>query len=155
MLLQPAHVDDFCRRLEHVVGIAIEKLELPILIAQQHVVRSLITPRHFSDSREFLAGAVCGLPSDDFSTFGRPVQLYGMKLIFPGTEDENEVHTVRIESFNQDPRCVFIEDVATFPTAMQPGQAAVLTRSMMATYSFVREKALSFLSRYDQTATFE
>ena len=56
-------------------------------------------------------------------------------MIFPATDTSNEVHALRIESFNQDPRCVFVEDVATFPTAIpvwvsafRASQSAVSTR---------------------------
>lgn len=153
--LSGAHVDDFNRRLLEVTRISIERLSLPIVIAQQHVVRSLITPRHFPDSRDFLATGVCHMPLDGFAAFGRPVQLFGMKMIFPATEDSNVVHTLRIESFNQDPRCVFLEDVATFPTAIQPTQLGQLSENMAATYDFVREKALLFLSRYDRAEASE
>ncbi len=147
-----SHVDDFTRRIQHVVTIAAERIQLPIIVAQQHVVRSLITPRHFSDSREFLANAVCGLQPEDLNPFERPAQLFGMKMIFPNVEGRPDVHTLRIESFNQDARCVFIEDVATFTTALMPDQLDKLGENMKLTYSFVRDKALSFIARYDQAS---
>ena len=110
------HVDDFARRLQHVTQTAVERLGIPIIVAQQHVVRMLINPKRYADSREFLGSAMCRIPADDFAPFGRPIGLFGVKLIFPASEPGGDVHTLRIESFNQDPRCVFIEDVATFTT---------------------------------------
>ncbi|MAE78028.1 MAG: hypothetical protein CMJ85_14285 [Planctomycetes bacterium] len=149
--LSGAHVDDFCQRLVHVIGVATEQLSLPILVAQQHVVRSLITPRSFNDSRDFLATAVCGLPSEDLSSFGRPAQLFGMKMIFPGTDNEPNMHTLRLESFNQDSRSVFLENVATFTNAVMPDNLDELAENMQQTYNFVRKNALEFLSRYDES----
>lgn len=148
--LTGAHVDDFSRRVEQVIDISIEKLGIPILVAQQHVVRSLITPRHFNDSRDFLAGAACGMPADDFAVFDRPAELFGLRLVFPAVEGKNDVHAVRIESFREDPRCVWLEDVATFTTALMPNQLEGLTENVRATYDFVRDKVLTFLSRYDR-----
>lgn len=144
------HVDDFARRLEHVTRIAIDRLSIPIVIAQQHVVRTLVNTRHFADSREFLAGAVCGIPADDFGAFGRPVELFGLRLLFPAVEGRNDVHAVRVESYADDPRCVWIEDVATFTTALMPTNLEDLGKNMQATYSFVRESVLGFLGKYDE-----
>ena len=149
--LSGAHVDDFGRRLEHVAKIAIERLSIPILVAQQHVVRSLINPRHFADSREFLAGAVCGLPPEDFGAFERPIELYGMRLLFPAITENGDNHAIRIESFRDDSRCVWLEDVATFTTAVMPGQLDQLASNMRDTYDFVRSKVLGFLARFDRS----
>ncbi len=72
-----------------------------------------------------------------------------MKMIFPQLESEQDLHTVRIESFNQDPRCVFIEDVATFTEAVMPDNLDEIGANVKVTYNFVREKALAFLAAYD------
>jgi hypothetical protein len=146
------HVDDFARRLQHVTQTAVDRLGIPIVVAQQHVVRMLINPKRYADSREFLGSAMCRIPADDFAPFGRPIGLFGVKLIFPAGEPGGDVHTLRIESFNQDPRCVFIEDVATFTTPLMPGQWGKIADNVHATYAFLREKVLAFLARYDAPA---
>ncbi len=144
------HVDDFRRRLEHVLRTAIEKLSLPILVARQYVVRSLISPRHYADSREFLGTGVCRLQNEQLQDFERPVGLFGFKMIFPVAEGENDYHTLRVESFNQDPRNVFLEDIATFTQPVMPAELEELGGEMMATYEFLKDKALSFLARFDR-----
>ncbi|MCB9891969.1 MAG: hypothetical protein H6832_12365 [Planctomycetes bacterium] len=145
------HVDDFARRLEHVTRIAVERMSIPIIIAQQHVVRSLVNAKHFADSREFLAGVVCSIPPDDFARFARPVELFGLRLLFPAVEGRNDVHAVRIESYAEDARAVWIEDVATFTTALMPASLEELGNNMRKTYKFVRENVLGFLGKHDQS----
>lgn len=146
------HVDDFSKRIEHVARRAVERLGIPIIIAQQHIVRSLVNAKAFSDSREFLAGAVCSIPPDNFASFGRPVELFGLRMLFPAVEGRNDVHAVRIESYADDPRCVWLEDVATFTTAVMPASLEEVGKNMHSTYGFVRESVLSFLGTYDRTS---
>ena len=148
-----AHVDDYALRLDHIARIAVERLSIPLIIAQQHVVRSLVNTRHFDDSREFLAGALCGIPSEALQEFGRPVELFGLRLLFPAVEGRNDVHAVRVESYTEDPRCVWLEDVATFTTALMPGKLEEIGKNMHATYDFARKQVLSFLARYDHPAS--
>ncbi len=147
--LTGTHIDDFVRRLERLLKTSIEKLGLPILVARQCVVRSLITPRHYGDSREFLGTAICGLRGEHLQDYQRPVGLFGLKLIFPAAEGHNDVHTLRLESFNQDPRNVFIEDVATFTQPVMPDGLEQVGEDMRRTYDFVKTRALAFLGRFD------
>lgn len=114
-------------------------------------MRSLVNAKHFGDSREFLAGAVCSIPPDDFANFGRPAELFGLRLLFPAVEGKNDVHAVRVESYADDPRCVWLEDVATFTTAVMPAGLEDIAKNMHATYGFVREHVLGFLSTYDRS----
>ena len=74
-----------------------------------------------------------------------------MKMIFPGTDNEPNMHTLRLESFNQDSRSVFLENVATFTNAVMPDNLDELAENMQQTYNFVRKNALEFLSRYDES----
>ncbi|PIE24815.1 MAG: hypothetical protein CSA62_03010 [Planctomycetota bacterium] len=148
--LGTVHVDDFCKKLDVILHIACEKLSLPMIVAQQHVVRSLINSRNYADSRDFLAGVVCRLTPEALSSFERPAALFGMKLVFPQDEEHGDVHSLRIESFNQDPRSVFIEDVATYTIGVLPTDISPVAENMRATYRFVREKALGFIAGHDQ-----
>lgn len=148
--LGSVHVDEFCKKLEVLLRISCAKLNLPILVAQQHVVRSLINSRNYADSRDFLAGVVCRLSSESLAGFERPAALFGMKMIFPQHEAHTDVHALRIESFGQDPRSVFVEDVATYTQAVMPADLSPVGENMRRTYRFVREKALSFLAMHDR-----
>ncbi|MFQ5507336.1 MAG: hypothetical protein ACE5F1_21430 [Planctomycetota bacterium] len=137
--LTGAHIDDFCRRIEYLASISLAELSMPILAT------------NFHDSREFLSGGVCGLHADAFEPFERPMGLFGMKMIFPVIDGEADFHTLRIESFNQDPRSVFIENVSTFTSAVMPDHLEEIGASMRRTYDFLRHKGLSFLATYDRS----
>ena len=113
-------------------------------------VRTLINPRHFPDSREFVKAGMFGFGSE-MGEFGREPQLYGMRLVFPPTPGDPNAHALRIESFNSDPRSVFVENQATFgPTVLQNGLAPV-EGNIHAAYQFVVERALKFLAHFDAT----
>jgi hypothetical protein len=146
---QPRHIDDFGKKLDALLAISVERLGLPILVAQRHVVRSLITTRNYADSRDFLGSVVCKISHDSLSVFERPAGLFGLRMVFPQRNQEEPQHELRMESFNQDQRCVFIEDVATFAQGVLPADLSPVAQNMRQTYGFVREKALAFLAAHD------
>jgi len=148
--LSGAHVDDFERRVEQVLRISLAQLGLPVLVAHQHVVRSLINAKSFTDSRDFLAAGVCQLDPTAFAPFERPVGLFGMKLIFPVIEGSDDFHQLLIESFNQDPRSVFLENVTTYTSPVMPDDVDKIAHNVRRTYDFVRNRALAFVAQYDK-----
>ena len=145
-------VEDFCERLLVIADLTFKRLNIPVMMAQQHIVRSLVHAKNFSDSRDFLSNGVCSIQAGEFQVFERPVGLFGLKLAFPPSEGEDVFHNLRIESFNQDPRSVFIENVATHTSALMPNQLDGLEKSMMGTYNFLKDKGLAFLARFDMAA---
>jgi hypothetical protein len=147
--LGSVHIDDFGKKLDALLAISVERLGLPILVAQRHVVRSLITTRNYADSRDFLGSVVCKISHDSLSVFERPAGLFGLRMVFPQRNQEEPQHELRMESFNQDQRCVFIEDVATFAQGVLPADLSPVAQNMRQTYGFVREKALAFLAAHD------
>jgi ATP-dependent Clp protease ATP-binding subunit ClpB len=140
---------NFGKKLDALLAISVERLGLPILVAQRHVVRSLITTRNYADSRDFLGSVVCKISHDSLSVFERPAGLFGLRMVFPQRNQEEPQHELRMESFNQDQRCVFIEDVATFAQGVLPADLSPVAQNMRQTYGFVREKALAFLAAHD------
>ncbi|HHI80265.1 MAG TPA: hypothetical protein ENK02_09810 [Planctomycetes bacterium] len=148
--LTGTHVDDFTKRIERILSVSTQHLNIPIFVAHQHVVRSLVHPKNCRDAREFLATQVCDLSPEQFEPFGRPVGLFGIKMIFPAADGMTDYHNFRMESYNDDPRLVFVEDIATFTQPVQPDRIEDLSTSMKMTYRFVRDRALVFLSLFDQ-----
>lgn len=147
--LGPWLLEDYIQRTQRIVEVCMAELPLPMLVAQQHTIRMLVTPKNFQDSRDFLAGGVCGLSHDELHAFDRPIGLFGIKLVFPASEAGEEFHALRIESFGEDPRSVFLENVATFPQPIQAGGLATLGESLVAAQRFLMEKALAFLASRD------
>lgn len=147
--LGPWLPEDFGRRVIRIAEVCMAELSLPMLVAQQHTIRMLVTPKNFQDSRDFLAGRVCGLTHEELHSFERPIGLFGLKLVFPASEAGEEFHALRIESFGEDPRSVFLENVSTYPRPIQSGGLAAIEQSLVTAQKFLIEKALAFLATRD------
>ena len=142
-------VESFARRVREVTEIACELRGTQIFTAQQVTVRTLINPRHFRDSRGFLKEGMFGF-GGEVADFGREPQLYGMRLVFPATKDEPQYFSLRIESFHNDPRSLFLENQGTFPPIQVGRGLDPIEGNVQATYAFVVERVLRFISNFDE-----
>jgi hypothetical protein len=141
-------VDDFATRVGEVSAAVADRRHLPRFAAQIVTVRTLVNPKHFHDSRAFLRDAMFGL-DDGLAAFERSPQLFGLRLVFPPEPDAPNAHTLRVESFANDPRSLFLENQSSFPLAeIAPGLEA-LEANVRTTYDFIVERALPFVARFD------
>ena len=85
--LRGTTVDDFATRLVNVARISLEVLEIESSYAQQFIVRSLITPRHVHDSREFLGHRLMAASGPNLHKLGRPIDSLGVRYTFPQSDD--------------------------------------------------------------------
>lgn len=149
--LTEVSLDDFIARLDLVLKLATQKLEIPLFTASQVSVRSLVNPRQFRESREFMAKGVLRLKDDDLEAFGRPCQLFGMRLVFPQNQTSRGFYALRMESWTGDPRSVYLENVGTFTGVVPAAEAGKhFSENVRATYDFVTDRAVGFLARFDQ-----
>ncbi len=143
--------EDFVARLETTTGLQLEETPVPVFTAVGVTVRTLVNPRSFGDSRGFLKEGVLGM-NDELTAFEREAQLYGLRLVFPPTQEEPWGFALRVESYAPDPRSVFLEATGTFG-AFPPAQGlGPIGDAVQRTYAFVTERALAFLARFDQRA---
>ncbi len=112
--LRGTSVEDFATRVVNVTTIAFQTLGVPTSLAQQFVVRSLIAPRHYRDGREFLSRRLIAPGADAWQAFGRPLQSLGVRLVFPPAPGNNETFHVRVETWPQDQRSIWIENTGSF-----------------------------------------
>ena len=141
--------DAFAQRVRRVLEVAAPARGLGVLSAAQVIVRSLINPRQWQDAREFLREAVLGLDSDGLEAFGRDPGLYGVRFSFPGESESAQPIDLRIESFQADPRSLFLElRAAHGPIRLDTGLDA-LEEHVHSTYRFLVDRALPFVARYD------
>lgn len=143
-------LDDACARVERIAGLAVSQLNVQLFTAQQCVVRSLVNPRHFRDSRDFLARALFRFTQDDLQTFGRPAQLLGMRFVFPRLDGKPEIYSLRLESYNGDPRSLYLENVGTFGPLLAAQGLGALAENLRESYRFLTEEVLQFLTRFDK-----
>lgn len=144
--------EEFGRRLEGLARLAGEHLGLQRYLAQQVVFRSLVQPRHYTDSREFIASGMWTMPRERMAVIGRPAQILGYRAVYPQTPNDPSLYQLRVESFQNDPRSLFIELGATF-AATQADFApspTELRANVERAHGFLHKRVLPFLEQFDQ-----
>jgi len=140
--------EDFVHRVLDTSAQVCEARGLQIFTAQVVTIRTLINPRHFKDSRDFLRQGVFGFGAE-LSDFGREAQLFGLRLVFPPAQEQSNAFTLRIESYAGDSRSLFLENQGSFgPTVVTRGLEP-LGAHIEATYEFLVRRVLTFLGHFD------
>jgi hypothetical protein len=140
--------EGFASRVTRIIETVCELRKIQVITAQQVVVRSLVNPKNFKDSRAFLKSGMFGF-DEETDIFGREPQLYGINLAFPPSPENPQAFALRVESFNNDPRSLFVENRGTFgPTVLTRGVDAV-AQNIEATYGFLVQRALRFIASFD------
>ncbi len=148
--LRATTVEDFATRLVNVGSIAFRTLGVQASVAQQFVVRSLISPRHTENSTEFIVGRMIGAPDEAWAQFGRPMQRAGLSFTFPQTGEHPQVYNIRIETWTQDPRSLWIENVGSFTGQVAAERLPDLSNLMFSTYKFATSQAMAFIGHFDR-----
>ena len=144
-------LEDFASRVVNIATLSFQTLGIQASLAQQFAVRSLINPKSVNDSREFMARCVIGAPEQTWSALGRPMQSVGLSLTFPQTETENHMFRLRVETWNQDPRSVWIENVGSFTQPVPAERIPDLGNLVQTTYQFVAGPVADFLSQFERS----
>ena len=147
--LRATTLEDFATRLVNVAGISLKQLEIPVSVAQQFVVRSLVTPRHVKDSRNLLSQRLIAGSTDTWRKLDRPLDSIGLRLTFPQHGENRELFNVRIESWNQDTRSLWIENVGSFTRPIRPEEVPQLSTSLNSTYDFLAGPVCDFIEQFD------
>ncbi len=142
-------VEDFATRAVNVATTALQTLGIPSTLAQTFVVRSLVAPRHFQDGREFLSQRLMPRLAEEGATFERPMASLGVRYMFPPHESQTETFQVRVETWPQDNRSIWVENTSSFPNALPVADMPRLADQLAATYQFVTGPVCTLLSRLD------
>ena len=142
-------VEEFARQVREITERVSQLAGIQVFTAQQVTLHTLVNPRHFADAREFLKEGMFGF-SRETEDFGRDPQLFGLRLVFPPSEEEPNAHALRIESFNDDVRSVFVENQASYPPILVTRGLDVVAENIQGAYDFLVERALSFVGHFDQ-----
>ena len=148
--LRGTTVEDFATRLVNVASLAFRALGVQQTLAQQFVVRSLITPTHWQSATEFMARRVLATNDTAWNDLGRPIQSIGMRLMFPQHDQKREVFNLRVETWHQDPRSLWIENIGSFTTPTQTENLPDLSTYLYSTYKFVTSQVCPFLASFDR-----
>jgi hypothetical protein len=141
--------DDFATRVVNVATTAFQALGIQASLAQQFVVRSLIAPRHYRDGREFLSRRLIAPGAEAWQAFERPLQQLGIRLVFPPVAGATDAFQVRIETWPQDQRSLWIENTGSFAAPIATADAPRLASLLDSTYRWVTGPVCSFLATLD------
>lgn len=147
--LRGTAVEDFATRIVNVTTTAFQALGIGATLVQQFVVRSLVAPRQFRDGREFLSRRLMAPGNDAWQSFGRPLQQLGVRLVFPPHGGGRETYQVRVETWPQDPRSLWLENTGSFPGPIVATEAPQLANHLFSTYRYLSGPVCEFLSALD------
>jgi hypothetical protein len=142
-------VDEFAERVRAIGSRVAELSGVQVFTAQQVTLRTLVNPRHYKDSRDFLREGMFGF-TDQLESFSRKVELYGLRLVFPPTPEEPNAHSLRVESFSNDARSLFLENQSSFAPILVARGLDLLAQNVATSYAFLVERSLTFVGRFDQ-----
>jgi len=121
-------------------------LPIPVFIHQTHVLRKTIPLSGNDDARTFLTEQVLCVPPERLASWKRPVAAIGVRFVFaPQQMNELSSHDLKIESFMQDQRKIFVENAATFLVPLPAGQWDQLKAHLAEANRFLDEHAMSLL----------
>lgn len=141
--------EEFQERMERIAELAFSVLQIQQILVQNFVVRSLVNPRNFYDSREFVARSLLNMEEEDFACLERHPQILGIRFVFPQTPEVRGTYNVRIESYAADPRSLFIENLGVFKSIVGPGNLDDLTSNFFAVYDYIDGNVIDFISQFD------
>lgn len=146
--------DGFATRVREISEQVCQLRNIQVFTAHQVTIRTLINPRHFKDSRAYLKQGMFGF-DDEVDAFERDPQLYGIRLVFPAGPGQPGAYSLRVESFNNDVRSLYIENQGTFGPVLVESGLATIEQNILDAYRFVTEKTVRFVSQFDAPAQAE
>ncbi|MCA8941835.1 MAG: hypothetical protein KDB80_04680 [Planctomycetes bacterium] len=150
---RPCTVEEFATRVVNVVGLAHRTLGIKSCLAQQFWTRSLVNPRHHTDSRVFVADHMLQGGQSALADFGRPMHTIGLRMTFPQSGEHNNLINLRIEPWPQDPRSLWLEVVGQFTSQIVTEKLVDVSECLYATYRFLTGPTFAYVSRFDVPAS--
>ena len=144
-------VEEFSARARSLTEMVAAERGIQVFTAQIVTIRTLVNPRNFHDSRKYLEEGMFGFAGETQS-LGREPQLWGIRMVFPATPEQPQIFALRIESFQNDPRSLFIENQGTFPMVLVARGLESIAANVETAYRFVVDNALRFVANFDAKA---
>jgi len=141
--------EDYQVRLERVAGLVVAELNVPTFLAQQFLVQSLVNPRTEPVSRVFLRDAVLSWDEGQLESFAGEPDLLGVRLRLPPQAGTGGLFQIRVENYERDQRCLFLENVGLYRTLLMPAQVDQLAQRFGETYQVLQGPVQAFLRRFE------
>lgn len=143
-------VEQFAQKVSAVAREAAVALRIPVILIQQTTVRVIAAPHAFKTAQEYLSRSLFRIRDEDLRGLGRPVSVFGFRLVFPATREQNHGFSTRVESYLRDGKSLYLENIGTFKTPISIQALESVEENIQATSQFIVEKLMPFLSTYDR-----
>jgi len=137
-----------CEKVEVIGKMVIETFRMPFFLAQTHVLRKLVSPVGTPDARLYLLDRVCQFGDEKRKAFKRPVHGFGLRFVFPATQEDPTEFDVKVESFLRDGRLLFMENVGRFHPPVVAQNLGALRAGLDRTNAFLLEQIASFFAQF-------
>lgn len=142
--------EDYETRLLKLAQLSMNHLNIPMFIVSQYIIRALVNTRYFQDSREYVARALLDMEPEDFVPLDRNAEILGLRFALSKPDQKNGLYNIRVESYSQDPRSLFIENVGTYRNMVKVDNMKDLTDNFVRTYMYVENNVVPFLAQFDE-----
>ncbi len=140
--------EDFGQRVRKIAVDASDERQIETLAGQQVTIRTLVNPRKFGNAVEYMRDGLFGF-GDMVDVFEQEAQIYGLRMVFPPTEDNRTANALRIENYAQDPRTLYLENQSSFGPLQLGNEVDLLESNVTNAYTFLVDKAASFVGAFD------
>ncbi|HPD18570.1 MAG: hypothetical protein KA120_08985 [Candidatus Goldbacteria bacterium] len=135
-------MDDFYR-------VFYEETNINTFLMHSITIRKLVNLSGIEDSRKFMLEKVFSIKSENLQCFEKPLHMFGTRLFFPGTTDNNTAFDIRIETVMDDFKTFFIENKGIFPQPVDINRnAAIISDNIKAVDDFINRNIINFLTQF-------
>jgi hypothetical protein len=146
-------LDGFSREAEDVIKKTINSLQIPLFVFRQYTIRVTTSLLKDKDARIFLGEKVCSLNEDKLQYLKRPIHGFGVRLVFPPLQTNQNEFNIRIESFLQNTQKIFMENQARFLVPLQTqgnNYWPIIKKELDEVYNFLKNNISDFLTQYNE-----
>lgn len=141
------------QKVDLVAKTVLERLGVPVLAQQVHVIRKLVNPAGTKDARQYLLDGVCKFDERRRSTFGRPLHGAGLRFYFPATDRQDPCeYDVKVESFLRDGTLLYLENLGKFHLPLTLQNLEKLTVNVERTNEFLLDRVFAFFAQFNDSA---
>ena len=139
-----AMADDFIKVFTEITGNS-------MFLMHSVVIRKLVNIKGVEDGRGFLISKVLAMKDESFKTFGRPLHAMGTRMFFPPMKDDMAAFDVKIESWMEDYRTLFVECAGVYSTPVDlKANSAGIGNDITRTDEFIGKNIMGFLAQFNE-----
>ena len=106
--------ESFCASTLEMMNLIVQRINPPVFISQQNLVRMLYPLDSTQAANQFLVQSFLRLPEGLGQKLGRPLAGVGLRLVFPPTPNSPDEFQLRIEPYFRDQTQIFLELAGRF-----------------------------------------